>query len=497
MPHHPALSRRLAALLTVLLAGLFVSLAAGVKGQAAPVVLAPGWNNFGYAGPAEPVTAALAPIAGQYDALWQFDALSQRWHGFNPTAPETSDLTDMTQGAAYWIHMLQPAVLAIGSAGVVQVGPRALVTGWNNIVQLGATTSVPDALSTYNASYSAVWHWNAANQHWDFFDPTAPLASDFTSLTQGQAYFVSVSASTPGATTVLTCYGFQSYQPQVAEVADALNRAGTNTLVSDASFRLADAQTSPTGGPQSVPGYIPPSVLKAIAWIESSWRQATYSVARGARGKTITSSQCAYGLLQVLTGMQISGTPTARQNQIGTDYLYNTATGAQILLAKWNMAPGSLPVLGRRDPHIIEDWYFALWAYHCFGEATCSRYGVHNNPDDPALSWPRPVYGSPTQQSPSNPFTAADYPYQELIFGRVANPPVMDGVALWQAIPVQLPAHGSIGFPVPKSVPEASAHLEGGQVLPVPSPAATPRAGAPVASSTTTAGSNGAPSGGQ
>jgi hypothetical protein len=480
--HTPAARRPLrtvrpSALLGAVLLGLGLALsarsAAPIAAQTAPIVLVAGWNNIGYTGPAEPVPAALAPIAGQYDALWRFDAPSQTWLGYNPKAPETSDFTDITQGAAYWIHMLQPAVLPVGLAGVAPIGVPTLSTGWNNIVQSGPSAPVRDALAIYNASYVVVWHWNAATQSWQMYDPSSPTASDFQTLTQGQAYFVSVTAGTPNSAAAPTCYNFDSYQPQIAEVQDVLTRAGTNALTSDPSFRLADVHTSPTGGPQTIPGYVPPTVLKAIGWIESNWHQATYAVARGGHGKTITSSQCAYGLLQILTGMQINGTPTSRQNSIGSDFMMNAAAGAQILIAKWNMAPDKLPVFGRRDPNIIEDWYFAIWAYHCFGDM-CLKYGVHNNPDDPALKWPRPVFGSPEEQSPSSPFTIADYPYQELIFGRIAYPPTQDGVLLWQPIAVVLPPHGSVGFPVPQNVNEVSAHLEGGQALPVPAPSPSP-----------------------
>jgi hypothetical protein len=333
---------------------------------------------------------------------------------------------------------------------------------------------VATALAPYNATYTVVWHWNAALQKWELFDSTTGAVNDFQALIQGQAYWVQVTAGTPNASVspAPTCYPFQSYQPQTAEVADALNRAGSNLLTNDPAYRLADAHYDPAGGPATMPGYIPSTLLKAIGWIESGWRQATYSVKRGTSGATIVSKSCAYGLSQVLTGMQVNGTPTDRQMQIGTDYIHNIAAGAQILLAKWNMSPSQLPVYGRRDPRIIEDWYFATWAYHCYGDM-CKRYDVHDNPDDPMLKWPRPAFGSPDQQNSGGAFSATDYPYQELVFDLIANPPTQNNVPLWQAIPVQLPPHGSVGFPVATSQIEVSAHLDNGQALPVPTPVPT------------------------
>ncbi|MFN8558095.1 MAG: hypothetical protein U0531_12415 [Dehalococcoidia bacterium] len=119
--------------------------------------------------------------------------------------------------------------------------------------------------------------------------------------------------------------------------------------------------------------------------MESGWRQATPATARGSRGSTIVSTSCAYGLMQVLTGMEIGATMTPKQQKIGGDYLSNTAGGAQLLGIKWNLGPEYVPVVTPRDPRRLESWYYAVWAYHCYGEV-CLDLGIHNNPDDPALS---------------------------------------------------------------------------------------------------------------
>jgi len=115
-----------------------------------PVPLVTGWNNFGYLGPAQPVLAALSGIPGQYDGLVQWDAATQRWRTFNPGAPETSDFTDLTQGGAYWIHMLQPVILPVGISGGGG-SSRQLQKGWNNVVQANPTAPVRDALASCGA----------------------------------------------------------------------------------------------------------------------------------------------------------------------------------------------------------------------------------------------------------------------------------------------------------------------------------------------------------
>src|SRR5262249_31659625 len=135
---------------------------------------------------------------------------------------------------------------------------------------------------------------------------------------------------------------------------------------------------------------------------------------------------------------------------IGTDFTYNIAAGARILAEKWNLAPDPLPVVRTRTPYILEDWYFAIWAYHCFGEV-CDSLNLHNNPDDPVLTWPRPPYNSPEQLGSGGRFSRADYPYQELVYGLVEFPPRADGAPLWPSLPVSLPAPGTVTFPTPRS----------------------------------------------
>ena len=80
--------------------------------------------------------------------------------------------------------------------------------------------------------------------------------------------------------------------------------------------------------------------------------------------------------------------------------------------------------MGNRDPHIIENWYFALWAYNGFA--------YRNHPLNPGYDPNRPPYDCQGD-------TPRDYPYQELILGCVANPPLRDGEPLWDAQPVSLP----------------------------------------------------------
>jgi hypothetical protein len=458
------------------------------------VGLVPGWNNIGWVGATRPVPLALNQIAGRYESVWTWDAQSQRWLGANPLMPAAGDFSELRQNQAYWIRMSAAGEI------IMDVPPTAppvvLTPGWNNFVYPGNEQPVAQALSPAGNRFGAIWRWDAARQGWNGFMPAVPMASDFSTLGPNRPYFVrladgpqvlmsgpvaaapassvtpapSVTAGTvtpfasPSATPTATprpksCYSFQAYQPQLTEVSRALSRAAFGVLTLDPDFKIKELETQPDGDGRPVAPYVPPTLLKAIGWIESGWRQASFATNRGGTGPAVTSTSCAYGLMQLLTGMDIGATPTPKQLKVGTDYLSNIAAGAQMLGIKWNLAPETIPVVLPRNPRTLEDWYFAVWAYHCYGEV-CDGLGIHNNPDDPALKWPRPVFNSPDQLASTGQFSFSDYPYQELVYGVIANPPRVNNTQLWLPLPVVLPPHGTVGFPEPKPFTEPAGTLD-------------------------------------
>jgi hypothetical protein len=480
----------LAGLLTLLLAISFRQSPA--SSAQTGLVLLPGWNNILYLGPTEPVPAALAPIQFAFSGALHWDAPGQRWQSFYPATPQTANLTVLQQGLTYWIAVSSPVSLA---QPAIVPPPQQLAPGWNNVAYLG-----PGAPGSAQIEQSQVWAWDATAQRWRFRDPSAPAASDFQALTPLGVYWLFVSgaagpslpasppsvtatpSSTPTPAGASSCQTFLSLQPQISDAADALTRAGIGALPAT-GISMPALQSGPDGSGQQ-PFYIPPTIVEAVAWVETAWHQANWDTSRGASGPTLTSASCAYGLMQILNGMTIAGNPTVSQLAIGSDFHTNIAAGTAMLASDWNRSPDQLPYVGRHDPHILEDWYFALWAYHCFGPV-CESYGAHNNPDDPALPWPRPVYNSPDQINSPLGLDYSDYPYQELVYGIIAYPPSANGKQLWAAIPVQLPPHGSVGYPQPNAIGEPSDHLEDGSSLPpytlsttTATPTTTPSTGA-------------------
>jgi hypothetical protein len=126
--------------------------------------------------------------------------------------------------------------------------------------------------------------------------------------------------------------------------------------------------------------------------------------------------------------------PSTNQVAIATHFAYNIARGAGILAEKWNEAPERRSVAGtdtNSDPTMVENWYFATWAYNGF---TGPGANYSNHPLDPSFSaFPRPTYQCESSQSRSR------YPYQELVFGCMATPPLRNNTQLWAPLAASLP----------------------------------------------------------
>ena len=248
---------------------------------------------------------------------------------------------------------------------------------------------------------------------------------DIAPQTARASHLCSATGSTAGP------FPFEAYEAADYRntYARSLELAGFNQLFPEhegfALPRLESGDRS-AGSTQTVDPYIPPVILKAIAWIESGWAQASYDplVQYGEVGPALISHDCGYGIMQVTSGMQnVTGIPNLDQAMIGGHYAFNIARGARILADKWNMAPEYRPVVGNRDSHIIENWYYALWGYNGFA--------FKNHPLNPAYDPSRPPYDCASDR--------AGYPYQELVLGCVAHPPTRNGIPLWDAIEVHLP----------------------------------------------------------
>jgi hypothetical protein len=225
---------------------------------------------------------------------------------------------------------------------------------------------------------------------------------------------------------------------------DTIELAAFNMLFpGDPYFGLPDIETGPRTARTKQPGQVPPILLKSIAWIESSITQTGVDIPFGAIGPALISFDCGHGVTQVTSGMTTptgeAGRGSPQQALVATHFAYNIARGAYILADKWNEAPENRPVAGAdtmSHPGILENWYYAVWGYNGFTGPGANR---SNHPMDPIYgSWPRPTYScGPTGDGKGH--NRGNYPYQELVFGCAANPPIVDGKPLWEAQAITLP----------------------------------------------------------
>lgn len=244
-----------------------------------------------------------------------------------------------------------------------------------------------------------------------------------------------VHAQQSGSGGGLTCSAFGGGPPYRFETFEATRdrapylsaqrMAANNTLLpGDPAFALPPIETGPAAQRSAQPGAVVPDVvLHAIGWIESRLNQAAIQVPYLGTGPTLLSSSCAYGLMQVASPFSNLGDAPSRVEALtGTHYAYNIAAGTQVLVAKWN---GDLfPVVGLGQSEFLESWYYAIWAYN--------GWAAVNHPAGPDVD--------PFRALPYNcdaPFNG--YTYQELVIGCLINPPLVDGVQLWPAVPAQQP----------------------------------------------------------
>jgi len=222
--------------------------------------------------------------------------------------------------------------------------------------------------------------------------------------------------------------------PSYGEASATFNAAGFNALFPGHPYFGLDAMwTNPSSSQPSQP-YVPPTLLKAMGWIESSWIQAD----RG--GAPLISFDCGYGVTQITyPGVPLDGKswsmkypapePLYSQVQvpIATSHVHNIAFGAKTLIAKWNHTPWILNEQGVQDPRQVESWYYALWAYNGFV--------YQNNPNN----FPSTRGEYSCNLSDNFNHNRSNFPYQELVYGCMKHPPLVNGVPLWVPVEFSLP----------------------------------------------------------
>lgn len=215
--------------------------------------------------------------------------------------------------------------------------------------------------------------------------------------------------------------GGSTHQPRVSELQEFFGLAGNGQLYRAEGYPWALLRVesgSRNSGRGLVAPFVPPTILKAVGFVESSWHMANYSVPRGTSGDILVSFDCGYGVMQITSALAWSmnnGVATDAEWQVATNYGKNLAAGAQVMVDKWNAAPQFRPIVGSGNPAVLEDWYYALWSYNGFVSA--------NDPNRFPLT--RGEYRC-------DGVNYTGFPYQERVIGCVRNP----AQGLWNAIPM-------------------------------------------------------------
>ena len=116
-----------------------------------------------------------------------------------------------------------------------------------------------------------------------------------------------------------------AYDPPADRAAHltGLELAGFNMIAPESAFfgiSTVETGTRDTRAVDETP-YAPPTLLKAIGWIESSISQTDWYTLSGGVGPALVSFDCGYGIMQITSGMTSpadAGWPSLNQALVAT-----------------------------------------------------------------------------------------------------------------------------------------------------------------------------------
>ncbi len=217
----------LATMALVALAGFGAAAGNGHDANAAQLLR--GWNNVSYLGGAAAPSEALSGIAGQYSAVYRWDAATQTYQLYAPGVPGfVNTLAQVNQGDAIWVNYTQQSgELNTGSVGSTTPGSGA------GKLSIAASTFTPmNDLAIYEKSFNEV----------------KPVGTDVAS----QRYFAPVTLP-HGATITTMSAAFEGSGDTVKIRLDYT--ALTNGDTSSAVFKLAEVLSSAGSSPQTATAF--------------------------------------------------------------------------------------------------------------------------------------------------------------------------------------------------------------------------------------------------
>lgn len=242
-------------------------------------------------------------------------------------------------------------------------------------------------------------------------------------------------------------------QPNIAQINWAIQQATRNLLQGSVLTRPSNyanmglapyapsadfARGALSGDPAAS---VPPSVIQAVFAQESAWLQASRRALPGVSGNpgvsdyygsagTISTidydkADCGYGVSQVTDPMTATATRYSANGKakVAVDYAANVASGITFLVNKWNELYAAGIKANNADPKMLENWYFAIWAYNSgvHPKAVDGPWGLGwtNNPMN--SDYPPDRIGF-LRSSYADAERPGDWPYQERVFGWMETP---------------------------------------------------------------------------
>lgn len=176
------------------------------------ISLVSGWNlvSFNLHPTNSSIANVLAPVAGQYDIVYAWDASgghsgSGNWQKYDPAMGFGNTLDTLDEARGFWIHMTSVGTLNVYGSRPTSTTVNMTTTagGWNLVGYPAAGNhAMPEAFSTHGigSDFSIVYanHANDSGDPWKMYDAGGPAyANDLIVLAPGWGYWVFVSASHP------------------------------------------------------------------------------------------------------------------------------------------------------------------------------------------------------------------------------------------------------------------------------------------------------------
>jgi len=156
-----------------------------------------GWNFIStpYALTTPNVATLFAPIMGDVDSFWSWDAATQSWVAYDAATTEMEPLN------GYWVKMNSPAVLTLtyASSTVPGIPTKPVYPGWDTTgLTVTSPWNVKEALNSIDNNYALLIGWDALGQAYEFpvsnTDSDSPFSAQNAKMQPKKGYWLWVTS---------------------------------------------------------------------------------------------------------------------------------------------------------------------------------------------------------------------------------------------------------------------------------------------------------------